>query len=120
LNQAPTPTEFKPSLACVEIHCESKFDCKRYPVNAVPMEPRNATAPVTHVMARLPRQAAMKNLPHRWITMVKKNSSMLHRCRLLTKCPSGEAWYPCGPSRASTAPLTRTTTSAARVATPNT
>src|SRR5262252_1768177 len=75
------PTALSPSLACVEIHCESKLDCTRYPVNAVPIEPRNATAPVTQVSARAPRQAAMKNLPHRWITMTKKNSSTLHRCR---------------------------------------
>ena len=27
LKYAPMPTEFRPSLAWVEIHCESKFDC---------------------------------------------------------------------------------------------
>src|SRR5437762_8841293 len=79
------------------------------------MEPRNATAPVTQVIARRPRQAAMKNLPHRWMTMVKKNSSTLHRCRPLTNRPTEEAWYHCGPSSASTDtelvdhPLTRHT-----------
>ena len=35
-----------------------------------------------------PRQDAMKNLPHRWMTMVAKNGSTLHRCTELTKCPS--------------------------------
>ena len=29
LNQAPMPTEFRPSLACVLIHWESKLDCDR-------------------------------------------------------------------------------------------
>jgi hypothetical protein len=44
-------------------------------VKAVPMEPRNATAPVIQVRARRPHQAAMKNLPHRWMAMTKMNSS---------------------------------------------
>jgi hypothetical protein len=42
-------------LACVEIHCESKFVCDRYPVKAVAIEPTKATAPVIQVSARLPR-----------------------------------------------------------------
>ena len=29
LKYAPIPTELSPSLAWVEIHCESKFDCDR-------------------------------------------------------------------------------------------
>jgi hypothetical protein len=66
-------------------------------VNAVPIEPRKATAPVIHVSARLPRQAAMKNLPHRWITMNAMNSSTLHRCRLLKKCPIPEVCHQAGP-----------------------
>ena len=54
-------------MAWPPIHWESKFDCERYPVKAVPMEPRKPTTPVIQVSARLPRQAAMKNFPHRWI-----------------------------------------------------
>src|SRR5262245_59976545 len=91
-----------------------------YPVNAVAMEPRNASAPVTQVIVRRPRQAAMKNLPHRWMTMAKKNSSTLHRCRLLTKRPVDDVWYHCGPANARMAPLARSTASAADVVTPNT
>ena len=62
--------------------------------------------PVIQVNTRPPRQAAIQNLPHRWITMVMKNSSTLHRCTLLTKCPSPETWYHCGPFSASTHPET--------------
>ena len=83
LKYAPMPTELSPSLAWVEIHCESKFCCVTYPVNAAPTEVMNATAPVIQVRARLPRQAAMKNLPHRWMTMNAMNSSTDHMCRLL-------------------------------------
>ena len=54
-------------------------------MNAVPIEPTKATAPVIHVSARLPRQAAMKNLPHKWMTMQAKNNSTLHRCMEFTK-----------------------------------
>jgi hypothetical protein len=52
------------------------------------MEPTNATAPVIQVSARFPRHAAMKNLPHKWMTMHAKNSSTLHRCIELKKCPT--------------------------------
>ena len=37
----------------------------------------------------LPRQAAIQNLPQRWITSSAMKSSMLHRCRLLKKWPTG-------------------------------
>ena len=37
----------------------------RYPVKAAPMEARKATPPVTQVMVRFPRQAAIQNFPHR-------------------------------------------------------
>src|SRR5579871_4095769 len=111
---------FIPSLACVVIHCESKFDCTAYPVNAVATETTNAITPDTHVSRLLPRHAAMKNLAHRCTTIEKKNSSTLHRCTLLTKCPSLEPWYHCGPSRASTDPERMTSTSAAMVRTPKT
>src|SRR5450759_4204538 len=93
LNHAPMPTEFNPSFAWVAIHCESKFDCTRYPVNAVPTEARKDSAPSTQVSPRRPRQAAMKNVAHKWITMKKKNSSTLHRCRLLKNSPMLEQWY---------------------------
>ena len=58
LNIAPAPVELMPSLAWVAIHCESKFCCERYPVNAAPMEMTNATTPVVHVAFRRPRHAA--------------------------------------------------------------
>ena len=54
-------------------------------MNAVPTEARKQTTPVIQVKARLPRQAAIQNLPHRCTTMKTKNSSTLHRCTLFTK-----------------------------------
>ena len=66
-------------------------------MNAVPIEPRNATTPVIQVSARLPRQAAIQNLPQRWITMKAKNSSTLHRCRELTKWPTPEVCHHAAP-----------------------
>src|SRR5664279_2880879 len=119
LKKAPILTAFSPSLACVEIHCESKFDWERYPVNAVPIEPTNATAPVTQVNPRLPRQAAMKNLPHRWITMNTKNNSTLHKCVEFTKWPADETCHHSAPLTVNTTPVTRTTRNAASVAVPN-
>ena len=73
-------------------------------MKAVAIETRNAIAPVIQVSARRPRQAAMKNFPHRWTTMKKKNSSVLHRCVLLTKWPSEEVCHHAGPASAITAP----------------
>ena len=73
-----------PSLPSAPIHCALKLDWDRNPVNEVPMEARNSTTPVIQVSARLPRQAAIQNLPHRWTTMNPKNSSTLHRCTELT------------------------------------
>lgn len=84
------------------------------------MEATNATAPVIQVGCRLPRQAAIQNLPHGWITMKKKNSSVLQRCRLLTNSPTLELCHHAGPSNASHAPDARIITNAARVRTPNT
>ena len=52
-------------------------------------EAANATTPVIQVIARRPRQAAIQNLAHRWMTISAMNSSTLHRCRLLKKCPTG-------------------------------
>ena len=69
-------------------------------MNAVAIETRKATAPVIQVSARRPRQAAMKNLPHRWTTMKKKNSSVLQRCRLLKKWPTEELCHQAGPASA--------------------
>ena len=86
---APIPTALKASLPLVEIHCESKFCCERYPVKHSTTETTNATTPVIQVRARLPRQAAIQNLPHRWMTSRAMNSSTLHRCRLLKKWPTG-------------------------------
>ena len=89
LKNAPTPTELNASLPLVEIHCESKFCCDTYPVKHSRTEATNATTPVIHVSARRPRQAAIQNLPHKWMTSTAMNSSTLHRCRLLKKCPTG-------------------------------
>ena len=71
---APAPVALIPSLAWVEIHWESKFCCDRYPVKAAATDKTKEMTPVAQVNRRFPRQAAMKNLPHRWMTMKKKNS----------------------------------------------
>ena len=89
-------------------------------MNAVPIEPTNATTPVIQVSARRPRQAAMKNFPHRCMTMTAKKISVLHRCSELTKWPVPELCHQVGPPRASIPPVTSTTTRAARVSTPKT
>src|SRR5580692_7607614 len=109
-----------PSLAWVEIHCESKFDWHRYPVNAAAMEVRKVTTPVIHVSARPPRHAAMKYLPHRWMTMAKKKISTLQRCIEFTKWPTEEPCHHWGPRIARRHPVAMTTTRAANVATPKT
>ena len=89
-------------------------------MNAAPMEVRKATTPVTQVSPRWPRQAAIQNLPHRWITMQAKNSSTLHRWTELTKCPRDEVCHHVAPPIESTTPEPITTNSPARVSTPNT
>ena len=52
--------------------------------------------------------------------MKTKKSSTLHRCTLLTKRPTEDAWYHCGPSRVRTSPDPMMNTRAAIVATPKT
>ncbi len=89
-------------------------------MKAVPTEARKQTAPVIQVSARLPRHAAMKNLPHRWITMNAMKSSTPHRWTLLTYLPTAEACHQPGPSSASTPPEARTTTRDDTVSTPKT
>ena len=84
------------------------------------MEPRKATAPVIQVRARRPRQAAIQNLPHRWMTMKAMKSSTLHRCRELTKCPVEEVCHQAAPPMARMPPEARMTRKAARVRTPKT
>ena len=66
-------------MAWPPIHCESKLDWDRKPVNEVPIEIPKSMMPDIQVRARLPRQAAIQNLPHRWITMNPKVISTLHR-----------------------------------------
>ena len=85
LKNAPTPTALNASLPLVAIHWESKFCCDRYPVKHSTTEATNATTPVIQVSARRPRQAAIQNFPHKWITMNAMNSSTDHRCMLLKK-----------------------------------
>ena len=108
------------SLPLVEIHWASKFCWERYPVKHSTTDARKATTPVTQVIARRPRQAAIQNLPQRWMTMKAMNSSTLHRCKLLKKWPTGFVCHQSGPPRAMAKPETQATPSAARVATPNT
>ncbi len=83
-------------------------------------EARNATTPVIQVIARRPRQAAIQNLPHRWMTMKAMNSSTLHKCRLLKKWPTGLVCHQSVPPTAMTNPDTMASPNAARDATPNT
>src|SRR5581483_2599375 len=102
------------------IHWESKFCWDRYPLKHSTTEARKATTPVIQVSARRPRQAAIQNLPHRWMTSSAMNSSTLHRCRLLKKCPTRLVCHQSTPPRAIAKPLTITTPSAASDATPKT
>jgi hypothetical protein len=62
----------------------------------------------------------MKNLPHRWMTMAKKNTSTAHRWSELTKSPVDETCHQFGPMTERTSPVTMTTPRAAMVVTPNT
>ncbi len=82
-------------------------------------EAANAITPVIQVIARRPRQAAIQNLPQRWITMKAMNSSTLHRWTLLKKCPTGFVCHQSVPPIAMAKPLTMASPSAASVATPN-
>ena len=69
---------------------------------------------------RLPRHAAMKNLPHRWMTMKKKKTSTLHRCREFTKRPTVDTCHQVGPKMASTQPVRITQARLTSVSTPKT
>ena len=81
---------------------------------------RNATAPVIQTRARPPRQAAIQYLPHRWITMKKKNSSTDHRWMLLKKCPTPVKCHHAGPFKREDRARAMITISDASVSTPNT
>ena len=81
-------------------------------------EAMKATTPVIQVIARRPRQAAIQNFPHRWMTRKAMNSSTLHRCRLLKKWPTGLVCHQSTPPIAMANPDTIATPSAARLATP--
>ena len=89
-------------------------------MKAAPTETRNVTTPVIQVDLRFPRQAAMKNLPHRWITMANMKTSTDHRCSELTKSPVDETCHQFGPMMARTNPVTITHSRAQIVVTPNT
>ncbi len=108
------------SLPLVAIHWESKFCWDRYPVKHSMIEATNATTPVIQVRVRRPRQAAIQNLPHRWMTSSAMNSSTLHRCRLLKKCPTGLVCHQSVPPSAIVNPDTIATPSATSAPTPNT
>ena len=60
--------------------------------------------PVIQVALRLPRHAAMKNLPQRCTTMNMKKNSVPHRCSEFTNSPALELCHQAGPSMARTAP----------------
>ena len=89
-------------------------------MKAAPIEITKAITPVIQVSRRLPRQAAMKNLPHRWMTMKKKKASTDQRCSEFTNRPTLDRCHHTGPSTASTQPVTITRSSALMVSTPNT
>ena len=59
-------------------------------------EAMNATTPVIQVNTRLPRHAAIQNLPHKWMTRKAMNASTLHMCRLLKKWPDRVGVPPIG------------------------
>ena len=84
------------------------------------IEHTNATTPVTQVMARRPRQAAIQNFPHRWMTKKAMKASTLHRWRLLKKCPTELVCHQSGPPMAMTMPEAITRPRVAKLATPNT
>lgn len=89
-------------------------------MKAVPIAIRKATAPVTQVPPRPPRQAPMKNLAQRCATIAKKKSCTDQKCRLFTKWPTLETCHHAGPHSPSTTPEASTTTNAAIVSTPKT
>ena len=89
-------------------------------MKAAAIEIRKATTPVIHVSRRFPRQAAMKNFPHRWMTMKKKKASTLQRCRELTKSPVDDTCHHDGPMIDRITPVRITMVRAARVRTPKT
>ena len=89
-------------------------------MKAVPIEATNAATPVTQVIVRRPRQAAIQNFPHRWITMNMKNSSTLQRWSEFTKWPTDETCHQAEPPTVSTMPDPSTSVRAASVSTPNT
>ena len=84
------------------------------------MEITKLTTPVIQVARRLPRQAAMKNFPHRWTTMAKKKISTDHRCIELMNSPVPDSCHHWGPFSARMQPVRMITASAATVMTPNT
>ena len=86
---------------------------------AATTEATKATTPVIQVAVRRPRQAAIQNFPHRWMTSSAMNSSTLHRCGLL-KWPTGFVCHQSVPPSAIANPETMARPSAASVATPNT
>ena len=83
-------------------------------------EATKATTPVTQVSERLPRHAAIQNLPHRWMTKKAMNASTLHMWRLLAKWPTGLVCHQSGPPMAMTMPERMTSPSVAMLATPKT
>ena len=89
-------------------------------MNAAATDTRKEMTPVAQVSRRFPRQAAMKNLPQRWITMKKKKASTLHRWSEFTKCPVDETCHQLGPMTARTQPVTMTQTRLTTVSTPKT
>src|ERR1700754_4164293 len=84
------------------------------------MATRKVTAPVIHTRARPPRHAAIQYLPHRWMTMTKKNNSTDHRWIELKKWPTPVSCHHPGPFRARIDPDAMITASEDSERTPNT
>ncbi len=87
-------------------------------MNAHGIAIRNETAPVIQTRARPPRQAAIQYLPHRWMTMKRKNNSTDHRWIELKKCPTPVKCHQPGPFSARIEPEAMITTSEASDSTP--
>ena len=81
---------------------------------------RKVIAPVIQTRERPPRHAAIQYLPHRWMTMKKKNSSTDQRWMLLKKWPMPVKCHQAGPLRARIVPEPMITMSEVSVRTPKT
>ncbi len=84
------------------------------------IDTRKAIIPVIQVLARFPRQAAIRNLPTMCENRNTKKSCTDQKCTLLNQCPRLEMWYQDGPANASTTPDRTIIASETSVRTPKT